>query len=136
MKLLSGRMVSVSRPENWVNRSDSSDAARARRQRCPDRGPDRPNVIGRRAATAAEDVDESRLRKVAQQPRGVGRQLVVLAEGVRQPGVRIAGDVTFGDPCELGEERAHLFGAQRAVQADAERLRMPDGHVEGVERLT
>ena len=67
-------MVSVSRPANWVNRSGSErariDCAGSRSairpgggRSCRTRGRDRADVIGRRAAAAADDVDESRARR-------------------------------------------------------------------------
>ena len=98
---------------------------RARRQR-PRRRPstalrDRRDVIRRRAAAAADDVDEAAGGEVAQQRAGLVGLLVVLAERVRQAGVRVAADVALGDPRELGEVRPHVARAERAVDADAER---------------
>ena len=51
----------------------------------------RRDVIGRRPAAAADDVDEAGGGELGQVPAGVRGKLVVLAEGVRQPGVRMAG---------------------------------------------
>jgi hypothetical protein len=92
-------------------------------------------VIRRRAAAAAEHVDEPRVREVLQQARRVLRQLVVLAEGVRQAGVRVAGDVALGDARQLGEVGTHLVGAERAVESDAERPGVADRGVERVQGL-
>jgi hypothetical protein len=47
--------------------------------------------------------------------------LVVLAERVGQAGVRVAGDAAGRDAGELRDVGAHLDGAERAVDADAER---------------
>src|SRR6202012_5361502 len=52
--------------------------------------------------------------------------LVVLAKGVGQAGVRVAGDVGVRDPRHLGDVGPHLRGAQGAVEAHRERLRVPD----------
>ena len=52
-----------------------------------------PDVLGRRAAAAADDVDEAVLGELAEVAARVARLLVVLAERVRQAGVRVAGDV-------------------------------------------
>ena len=43
--------------------------------------------------------------------------------------------MAFGNARKFGEVRSHLFRAERAVQADAERPRVPDGDIEGVEQL-
>ena len=92
-------------------------------------------MLRRRAAAAADDVDEAARREILQQRGGFGGLLVVLAEGVGQAGVRVAADVALGDARELRQVRAHVARAERAVDADAERLRVPDRDVERVERL-
>ena len=51
--------------------------------------------------------------------------LVVLAEGVGQPGVRVGRDEAVGDARQLGDVGAQLAGAQRAVQADGQRAGVP-----------
>ena len=94
------------------------------------------DVIRRRAAAAAEDVGEAAGGEVAQERGGLRRQLVVLAERIRQAGVRVAADVALRDARELGEVRPHVARAERAVDADAERPRVADRHVERVDRLT
>ena len=73
--------------------------------------------------------------KSRQQRGGFVRAFVVLAERIGQTGVRIAADVALGQPRQLGEIRAHVARAERAVDADAERLRVANRHVERVERL-
>ena len=93
------------------------------------------DVLRRRAAAAAQDVGEAARREIAEEGGRFGRQLVVLAERVREPGVRIAADVTLRDARELGEIRAHVARAERAVDADAERPGVADRHVEGVDGL-
>ena len=69
---------------------------------------DRLDVVRRRAAAAADDIDESTLGKLAQRARGIDRLIVVFAEGVRQPGVRIAADVAVGNAGQVGDVLAHV----------------------------
>ena len=52
-----------------------------------------------------------------------------------RPGVGIRADARAGDAGEVGQERAHLAGAQRAVDADRVRPRVRDRHPEGLDRL-
>ena len=56
---------------------------------------DRADVLGRGAAAAADDVHEARCGELAEDLRRLLRRLVVLAEGVRQAGVRIGADVAY-----------------------------------------
>ncbi len=94
-----------------------------------------PDVLGGRAAAAADDVHQPRLAELAQDFRGLGRRLVVFAEGIRQPGVRIGAHVGVGDPRELGDVRAQRRATERAVEADAQRLRVADRIPERLGRL-
>ena len=87
---------------------------------------DGPRVIGRRAATTADEVDEPLLRELAQVATRVGGLLVMGAELIRQARVRIA---RRPRGCDLGQvlyERTHLRAAQRAVHSDDERVRVLD----------
>ena len=86
----------------------------------------RPDVLGRRPAAAADDVDEAFARERAEQLGGLVRLLVVAAERVRQPCVRVRARVRAGEPRELGDVRPHLLRAERAVDADDQRLRLLD----------
>ncbi len=137
-------MVSVSSPENCVKRVEDAEASRGRRgaeacnrawRQVLDRACDRCDVVGRRAAAAADDVHEAAAGELLQVAAGVRRPLVVFAERVRQAGVRIARDVTVGDARQLGDVRPHVARAQRAVDADAERPGVRDRDIEGVDRL-
>ncbi len=84
-------ITSGSRP---LKRAAGGCARAARRGADPvDGGRDRRGVLGRRAAAAADDVDEAVLGELAQEAARVVRLLVVAAERVRQAGVRVAGDV-------------------------------------------
>ena len=96
---------------------------------------DRRDVVGRRPAAAADDVDQPGGGELAEVAAGVGRQLVVLAEGVRQAGIRMARDVGVGDACEVLDVRAHLLRAERAVHADDQRLGVLDRRPERLDRL-
>ena len=113
-----------------------ADACRDRPWRHPlDRGRDLADVLGRRAAAPADDVDEAVLGEAAEVAARVARLLVVLPHRVRQARVRVAGHVRVGDARELLEERAHLARAQRAVDSDDERAGVLDGDPERLRGL-
>ena len=82
-------------------------------------------MVRRGAAAAADDVDEAGLGKFADQPRHVFRAFVVLAEFVGQAGVRIGANQGIGDAADVCDMRAQVFGAERAVEPDGDRFRMP-----------
>src|SRR5436190_9783472 len=92
-------------------------------------------MVGRRAAAASDDVDEAGARELAEERTGVRGLLVVRPEFVRQPRVRVTGDVRRRDPREVFDKRPHLRGAERAVDADDERLRVLDREPEGLDGL-
>ena len=83
-----------------------------------DRAHDGGDVGGRGAAAAADDVDEARRGELADQLGHEVRTLVVAAEFVGQPGVRIGTDQGVGDARDLRHVGAHLLGSERAVQSD------------------
>ena len=97
---------------------------------------DRSNVFVGGPAAAPEDVGEAALGELTQVLGGRLGALVVAAERVREPGVRVTGRVDGRDACERLEVRAHLGRAERAVDADGERLRMRDREPERIDRLT
>ena len=99
------------------------------------RSGDLADVLGRRPATAADEVDETVLGERAEEAARVARLLVVLAHRVGEAGVRVAGHVRVGDPREPLEERPHVGRPERAVDADDQRARVLDGHPEGLRRL-
>ncbi len=101
-----------------------------------DRPGDRMRVLGRRSAAAADQVHEAVLRERAQVAARIGRLLVVQAERIREPSIRMTGHVRRGHAREALEERPHLGGAERAVHPDDERLRLLDRDPERIGRLT
>ena len=92
-------------------------------------------MLGRGAAAAADDVDEAGVGEFRQQRRHEFGRLVVAAELVRQPGIRIGADERVGDAPDLGDVRAHLLGAERAVEPDREWRGVPDRIPERRRRL-
>ncbi len=100
-----------------------------------DRLGDRADVLGSRAAAAADDVDET----VAGELGDLGRHhlgaLVVLAEGVREAGVRIGADERVRGVGDFLQMLAHRACAERAVEADGEGARMAHRVPEGGRRL-
>ena len=89
----------------------------------------------RGAAAAANDIEPALLRKVAQVCRHDVRRLVEPAEGVGQTGVGIATAVDRRDLGQFLHVRAHLLGAQCAIDPDAQQWHVRDGIPEGLDRL-
>jgi hypothetical protein len=88
-------------------------------------------MFRRGAAAAADDVQEAGFRPFANLRRhGVGIQ-IVFTEGVRQTGVRVRGDVAFGDARQLLHVLAQLIRPQRAVQAEGERIGVAQRVIKG-----
>ena len=63
--------------------------------------------------------------ELADQPRHVFRALVVLAELVGQAGIGIGANQRIGDAADVGDMGAQILGAERAVEADGDRLGVP-----------
>ena len=97
----------------------------ARRLALDDLG-DLGDVRRRRSAATTDQVDQAGLGELGDVAGLTLRGLVVLAEGVGQAGVRVAGDVGVRDPRHLGDVGPHLRRAQGAVEAHRDRLRVPD----------
>ncbi len=83
-----------------------------------------PDVIRRRAAAPAENVDEAFLRPRFHSVRGLVRLLVILAHLVGQARIGISRNQRIRDARHLGDERPHQIRAQRAIEADRKRLRV------------
>ena len=64
------------------------------------------------------------------------RRLVILAELVRQSGIRIGADPGIGDARQFGDIGAQLVGAERTVEADRKQAGMADRVPERLGRLT
>jgi hypothetical protein len=95
----------------------------------------RPNMRRRRAAAAADHVDEAGLGELGQHGGGRLRAFVVEAELVRQAGIRIGADERVGDLADLLDMGPHLARAEGAVEADRQRRRMADRMPKGGRRL-
>jgi len=85
------------------------------RRRIGHRLGDHADVLGRRAAAAADNIDQPALGEFGHNPGHFFRRLVVFAKLVGQPGVGVRGDEGIGFVGQFGQIRAQLFGAQRAV---------------------
>ena len=96
---------------------------------------DGADMVRRRAAAAADHVDEAVAHEAFDLRGHLLRALVVLAEGVRQAGIRIGTDEGLRDGRDFGQMRAHRIGAERAVEADGEGLGMAHRVPEGFRRL-
>ena len=109
---------------------------RARRH-AVDRARDRADVIRRRAAAAAGDVDEARVGELPQQRRrDLGRLVEAgVAHRVGQAGVRIHADEDVGHRRQLLDVRPHQRRAERAVEADGQRPRVAHRVPERLDRL-
>ena len=99
-------------------------------------GGDGADVIGRRAAAAADNVDDAGRSELAHLLGHHRRALVVMAELVRQSGIRVGANERVGDAAKLGDVRAHLLSAECAVQADRQRCGMRDRIPECLRRLS
>ena len=96
---------------------------------------ERANVVGRRAAAAADQVDESFLDELAKGGRHLLRRLVVAAELVGQARVRVHADEGGRDVRERFHVRPQSRGSECAVQADDQWLGVVDGLPECLGRL-
>jgi len=65
-------------------------------------------MIGRRAAAAADDIDQAGRGEFAEQRRHFIRALVIAAEFVGQSGIRISAYKGIGDPGQFGDVGAQL----------------------------
>ena len=89
-----------------------------------DRLGDGADMLRRRAAAAADKVDEPVAREAADGGGHLIGGLVIEAEGVGQAGVGIGAGERVGGAGDFFEVLAHRLGAQRAVEPDGERPRM------------
>ncbi|SKZ26897.1 Uncharacterised protein [Mycobacteroides abscessus subsp. abscessus] len=82
---------------------------------------------GRGTAAPADQIDQTGLGELGKVTGLVLRRLVVLAEGVGQARVRIAGDEGVGDTRHLSDIGPHLRGAQGTVETHRDGPGVPDG---------
>ncbi len=122
-------------------RLEPGEAQPARRVRRPSRRlaahgvRDGADMVGRGAAAAADDVDETGLGEFGEQPRHVFGALVIEAEFVGQAGIGIGADQRVGDAGEIGDMGAHLLGAERAIEPDRKRRGVAHRDPERLRRL-
>ena len=113
-KRLSSVMVNGSSPDSRIA---GAIVASSRTRPAVDGLRDGGDVVGGRAAAAADEVDEPASANSPTMAGGLVGRLVVLAEGVGQPGVGVARDERVGETGHLGDVGPHLLGAERAVEA-------------------
>ena len=101
-----------------------------------DRGGDGADMVRRRAATSADDVDDAGSGEFADLRRHGGRALVVMAEFVGQSGIGVGADQRVGDARQFGDVRPHLAGAERAIETDRQRRGVGDRIPERFRRLS
>ena len=92
-------------------------------------------MLGRGAAAAADDIDEAGSGEFADQRRHGLRALVVVAEFVGQAGIGVGANERVGDAGKLGNVRAHLPRAERAIEPDRQRRGVSDRVPERFRRL-
>ena len=95
----------------------------------------RLDVRRRRAAAAADEIEMSRVRELAEHLGGVLGRFVVFTEGIGQAGVRIHTHVRIGEARQLFDVGPQLFDAERAVQADRDGARVAHRRPERLHRL-
>ena len=86
-----------------------------------DRAHDLMDMLGRGAAAAADDVDQSSVGELAEQLCHEAWALVVTAELVGQTRIGIGAHEGVGDARDLGDVGAHLARAEGAIESDRER---------------
>ena len=96
---------------------------------------ERTDVVGRRAAATAHDVDEAAPREVGHDAGERRGRLRVAAERVGQPGVGIAERRDVGRARERRDVRRHFGRAERAVEPDRGRTRVLDARPERLDGL-
>ena len=100
------------------------DLRRFSRLEAPDGFGNRANMVGRRAAASADDVDDAIGGEAADLRRHRLGAFVVLAKRVGQAGVGIGAHQCVRYIGDLGQMFAHSARAERAIETDGERARM------------
>ena len=96
---------------------------------------DGADMLRRRAAAAADDVDQPVARPFLEQPSHVLRRLVIFAHLVGQAGIGIDADQRVGHLRNLVDRGPKLLGAEGAIEADREWPQMLERIPEGLRRL-
>src|SRR5690606_36132468 len=86
----------------------------------------RADVLGSGAAAAADDVEEATAGKLFDDRGHLRGTLVVFAEFVGQPGVRVCGHVRIGDARNFLDVRSQLACPQRTVEANGNGIGVGD----------
>ena len=94
-------------------------------RRIGNRACDGTDVIGRGAAATPDHVDETAHREIAQGFSGLCRRLIVFAECVRQSCVRVGAHMRVRYSRQFFDVGSQLLAAERAVESDDRRARMP-----------
>ncbi len=94
------------------------------------------NVIRRRAAAAAQHIEEPAGRELTEDGRGLLRALVVLAERIRQARIRVGAHEDVGYARQLLDVGTQLLAAERAIESDDGGPRVAYGIPEGLGGLT
>ena len=93
------------------------------------------DILGRRSAASAEDIDPAVLREASENGGDIPGRFVVTAFFIRQTGVGHAADM---GPCDIREGAdmiGHEAGAGGAVEADGEQVNVFEGCVERLDAL-
>ena len=80
------------------------------------------DMVGRGAATAADDIDQAAVGELADQIGHGRRAFVVKPEFIGQAGVGIGADESVGDARSFRHMGAHFARAERAIEADGDGL--------------
>ena len=102
----------------------------ARRQ-AGDRAAHGGDMFRRGAAAAADNIQESGFSPFANLRRHCVGVQVVFAKGVRQTGVRVGGNVAFGDTRQLLHVLAQFVRPQSAVETESERIGVAQRVIKG-----
>ena len=97
---------------------------------------DLADVLRRRSAAAADDVDPALLDEAGERAGDHRGRLAVLPVLVGQAGVRVAADRARREAVQGAQVVGHEFRAGRAVEADRGHLRVLDRRVERVDGLS
>ena len=79
-------------------------------------------MIRRGTAAPTHDVDKTARRELSEHSGGVGRDLVITPGRIWQAGAGVATDAAIGNVCQPSDVWRKRAGAERAVDADAQRV--------------